>query len=360
MNLIKLSLAAVLFSILSGCSYIYGEDGLIRSEKYDYVVAKQEKELELPAPLTQKGKEDYTVVPRIGKEGNNKVYGKRLAQAAPIQLLAVLENTRVDRKSSVPAVLIVDELEFVWQTVTKFIENHNISTSVLDSDNKMLISQWMAIEDGGVWLGLDGSEEQELIRAQYQISIQKGEIKGEYRLTVERIKSQAREDEDEPWKNIPVTWQESADMMNLLLSYYDTRIRIQDARHQQKIMAGFKVELGQNSEALPALLTSAEESLVWEKIPKVMTELGLKVIDKDLRQKTYFMEYEAVEEGFFASLFDEERPVLQLEPGAYQISLSKNGDQQALTLRDGQGVALEADVLVKLFPELSRLFGDRR
>jgi outer membrane protein assembly factor BamC len=360
LSLIKLSLLVLLTFLVSGCGYIYGEDGLIKSRKYDYIEAKQSRTLKIPPSLTHKDKADFTHLPNIGEQGQKGLYGKQLGQAAPIQLLAVMENTRVDKTSVAPAVLVIDRLEFLWQTATKFLEEHNLATSILDKENRVIISRWLAIEEGGIWLGLDGSEEPDLIRAKYKISIVQGEIKGEHKLTVEQIASQVRLDDDEDWSDKRVTWQESADMMNLLLSYYDTRIRHQEARHQQQVMAGFKVELGQDAEGSAALLTSAKETLVWEKIPKVMRELSFTIIDKDTRQKTYFMEYHAPEQGFFASLFDGDTVQLPLEEGAFQMTVGESGELRSITFKDAQGIGIEADILVKLYPELSRLFGDRR
>lgn len=360
MSLFRLIFLISLLLVLSSCGYIYGDDGLIKSQKYDYLQARQTKPLELPTDLAHKSEADFTVVPNIGLKGEKAIYGRSLTQAAPIQLLAVLDNTRVDRKSDVPTVLVSDRLDFIWQTAKFFLEERSIKTTVIDEDEKVIISAWMPIEEGGIWLGLDGGDDLDLIRAKYKISISAGDIKGEHRLAVERTASQYREDDDLAWEDKPVTWQESADMMNLILSYYDTRIRVQQAKRQLKVMAGFKVELGQDSERNAALITSAKENLVWQKIPKVIGELGLKIIDRDRRQKTYFLEYEQEEPGFFANLFESESSNLPIEPGAYQLVVSEIGEQRVLTLKDGEGVALPTDIVVKLFPDLSRLFGDRR
>ena len=360
MSLFRLSFVLSLLLALSSCGYIYGDDGLIRSQKYDYLRAEQTAPLKLPADLKHKSRADYTVVPNIGAKGEKAAFGRSLTQEAPIQLLAVLDNTRVDRKADIPTVLVSDRLDFIWQTAKFFFEERAVKASVLDEENKVILSGWIPIEEGGIWLGLDGSEEPDLIRAKYAVKVSPSEIKGEHSLSVERIASQTRQDDDLPWQDQQITWQESADMMNLILSYYDTRIRVQQAKRQRTVLAGFKVELGQDSENNAALITSAKEDLVWQKIPKVITELGMKTIDRDRRQKTYFLEYEKEETGFFASLFDEESTSLPLESGAYQLVISELGEQRVLTLKDGEGVALPTNIVVKLFPDLSRLFGDRR
>ena len=344
---------------MSACGYIYGDNGLIKSQEYDYLQAKQTKELSIPENLEHKNKANFTVVPKVGQKASQQPVGKDLAQVAPIQLLAVLDNTRVDKKSSIPAVFIMDEREFIWKSVELFLENNQIKIDTKNDQN--IITDWIAIDEDGIWLGLDGSDEIDLIRAKFKISVEAGNLPGEHKLTVQRSESEIREDDDLPWNKNNITWQESADMMNMVLSFYDTQVKRKEAEHQQKIMAGFKVELGQNSDGEASLLTNADETIVWQKIPRVMRELGMTIIERDLTQKIHFMEYKTEEEGFFASLFESSSDVDGLfEDGAYQIVISENGSQRAITLKDGQGVALEASKLVSLFPELSRLFGDRR
>ena len=360
MSLFRLSFVISLLLVLSSCGYIYGDDGLIKSQRYDYLHAQQTAPLKIPTGLKHKSEADYTIVPNIGAKGEKAIYGKSLTQEAPIQLLAVLDNTRVDRKSDIPTVLVSDDVDFIWQTAKFFFEERAIIANVIDEQNNIIVSGWIPIEEGGIWLGLDGSEEPDLIRAKYAIKVTPSDIKREYSLSVERVASQYRQDNDLPWENKQITWQESADMMNLILSYYDTRIRTQQAKRQRTIMAGFKVELGQDAENNAALITSAKEDIVWQKIPKVIQELGMKTIDRDRRQKTYFLEYEHEEPGFFANLFDDETTNLPIESGAYQLVVSEIGEQRVLTLKDGEGIALPTDVVVKLFPDLSRLFGDRR
>ncbi len=346
--------------LVSGCGYIYGDNGLIKSQEYDYLHAKETNELEVPEPLVHKNKSNYTVVPQIGSATKDNASGKQLSQAAPIQLLAVLDNTRVDKKSEVPAVYIMDNIDFIWQTITKFFKKHEIRVEKQDNQKHRLVTDWIPIEEGGIWLGLDGTDEPDLERAKYAVSISDSNLPGEYRLVIERIQSEVREDNDLPWQAGAITWQESADMMNLVLSHYDTRIREQEAARQLKIMAGFKVELGQNQSQEAALLTDAEQKIVWEKIPRVMREIGMVILEKDDKQKTYFMEYKGEEEGFFASLFDSKKTQKLFQEGAYQITVGDLGNRRTITLRDGQGDPIEASVLVAAFPELSRLFGDRR
>ncbi len=360
LSFIKISFLILVAMLISSCGYIYGDDGLIKSKKFDYVNSKKSKDLKTPDDLTHKGQSNYAITPPIATKQKKYVVGQKLSHFAPTQLLAVMENTRVDRTSKQPAVLIVDKKETLWKTSVDFLEKHNFKNTTYNQKEGVITTDWIAIKEGGIWLGLDGLDDVELNRAKFKITISKGEIKDEHRLMAVRFDSQSRLDDDEPWSSQTVLWRDSADFLNLLLSHYDRQIRLQEAEHQSQVMAGFKVTLGTDAKGNPALLTNAKENLIWEKIPKVVIELGFKLIDKDVQQKIYFMEYEPIENGFFASLFDSSNSDFVLQEGAYQLNVAEKGAQYSITLKDQEGVGLDAELMVKLFPAFSRLFGDRR
>ncbi|MFT6732265.1 MAG: outer membrane protein assembly factor BamC [Polaribacter sp.] len=360
LNYVKVLGVCSLSFYISGCGFIYGDDGLIKSHEFDYVNAKEGKKLELPPGVVHKSKADFTQLPAIGKSAVKQNQGSELEQSAPVQILAVLENTRADSQSSLPAVYILDQALFVWEAVQKFLKKYNIEAKLNDEDKAIVITNWVAVDEKGIWIELDGSEEAELGRAKFSFKIVKSDIPNEIKLIVERNASEHREDEDDKWSSALVSWADSADMMNLFLSYYDKQIQIRQHQYLQKVMAGFKVELGQNNQNETILVTEARHSLVWEKTAKVMLELGLTIIDKDVRQNTYFMELKDPEPGFFASLFDESKSTLPIDAGTYQVVVDEFGDNRSILIRDEQGLALDSSLVVKLFPQLSKLFGDRR
>lgn len=345
---------------ISGCGFIYGDDGLIKSREFEYVNAKESKSLKLPPGLVHQSKADFTQLPSIGKLASEQNIGSALDPSAPVQILAVLENTRLDSQSSLPAVYILDEVLFVWESIQKFFVEYNIDSNINKEDKAIVLTNWVAVDERGIWIELDGSEEAELNRAKFSFKMVKSDIPNELKLIVERNASESRVDEDDEWELASVTWADSADMMNLFLSYYDKQLQIRQHQYRQRIMAGFKVELGQNTKNEAVLVTKALHSLVWEKTAKVMLELGFIIIDKDIRQNTYFLELQSPEPGFFASLFDETESTLPLDAGTYQVVVGEIGENRSILIRDEQGLALEASLVVKLFPNLSRLYGDRR
>lgn len=360
MNNIKKLLVVFSLTSLSACSYFYSEEGLIKDTSYDYLNARQTKGLEIPAPLVQEDKANYALVPRIGEKANKTQLSKNMKFSAPVQVLAVLDNVRLDKRASSPAVFIQEKKEFIWMSLLDLFQSNEITPAIIDRDSYYMNTGWMAVDERGVWLGVEGREEVDEFRAKYDIQIKPGNRNGDARLEVSRVRAQKINDDTDDWEDVPSYWQDSAEMLNLIISHYDEKVSERDREIRSRTVAGFDVELGTDSENNSALIASADKEKVWENLPKVLEAVNLMISDKDRRLMTYFLKYEKAEQGFFASLFSSETAELPIEEGNYQVSLSDNGELTAITFKDAQGAPLDSSQLVKLYPILTKLFGNRR
>jgi len=344
---------------LSGCSYLYSEEGLIKDRTFEYLDARETKDLNIPPELKQKNKVNYAQVPAIGEAAKNAPFGKELKVNAPVQILAVLENMRLDKKSADPAVFIVDDFEFLWANILSIFEEREINLAKVDKTGKTIDTGWLAQDEDGIWLGLEDSEEIDEFKTRFQIKITEGQLKNEYRIESRRVGAEILDEEDN-WKPISSFWHDSAEMLNLIISKYDQSVAEREIAERKRAIAGFTVELSTNSDGDAALITAADKEDVWVKLPDVLIDLGFEVHDRDRQLMTYFTEYLTEEDGFFASLFSEDRVELPIESGNYQITVSELGERTAITIKDDQGNALESGVMGKLFPVISSRFGERK
>lgn len=355
-------LGFVLFATLtvSGCSYIYGEDGFIKDNTYAYLEAKQTKDIVIPDSLKQEEKVDYTPIPAIGSKAKQAEVGTKVKVNAPVQILAVLDNVRVNKQAQNPTVYILEDEEFLWNSVVDLFDTNEIQLDINDSQNRVLQTDWIAIDQRGVWLGLAGREDIDEFRAKFKVTFDKGILKGEKQVQVERVMAQKLNEETEQWESYPSFWQDSAEMLNMLISHYDKTATVRDKEIRAQNLAGFKVQLARDEDDNAALVTNAKLEHVWEKLPKVLDEADFDVGDRDRRLMTYFVQYEFEESGFFASLFESDKEPLPLESGDYQVTLRQLGERTAIVFRDGAGVPLNSTTMTKLFPTLSKLFGTKR
>jgi outer membrane protein assembly factor BamC len=360
LNSIKKIIILASATSLSACSFIYGEDGLIRDTSNDYLTAVQTKELVMPEGLSHKAKANYAQVPAIGLKAETSLMGKELRNSAPVQILAVLENVRVDKQSEFPAIFIQDEQDFIWNVLLNLFEENKVSPAILDKSNYFLDTGWMALDERGLWLGIEGSEEVEEFRAKYQIKLTPGILEKEVRVEAKRVRAQKLNDESDKWEDVGSFWQDSAQMLNFIIADYDKQATKREEVNRTSVIAGFKVDLGVDSDGETALLTSAKRELVWNKLPKVLEAVKFEINDKDRRSMTYFLKYEKEEQGFFASLVSSKPEFLPLEDGNYQVAVTDMGENTAITFKDGQGVSLESNTVIKMYPMLSKLFGKKR
>jgi uncharacterized lipoprotein len=351
-------LCVFLSCLLSACSHIYGEEGLIKSKKFEYLDAKEGRSLKYPKGISNKSQSDFAHIPLVKSSKKSSLFGKQIHSEAPTQILAVFENTRVDSRSKIPAIFIMDETSFVWKSIQEFLTHYKISAQVQHKKNKAIIqTKWVEMNEDGEWL--DISQEDVSTRSQYTFNLLKTRHPNEIKLLIKQNHLQERQDETTAWKTMNTEWVNSTEMMNLFLNYYDKKVQIRHYQHQQKMMAGFPIQLIKNNKKSPYLLAEANHTLVWQKVPKVMKTLGFILIDSDKRKKTYFFEFKEKESGFFASLFEDKRPPSPISSGTYQVFIEDMKKKQRIVIKDDQGKSLNEELLTQLYPDLKRLFGNK-
>lgn len=344
---------------LTACGFIYGEKGLIKDKSNDYLKVEVGKDLVIPESLKHENKIDYAQVPAISKNTENSESSKFVVTTAPAQILDVSEKVRADRTSQFPAVLIEENNDFLWQSLSEFFQDKEITPLTIDKANRLFDTGWIAQSPGAVWKGVEGTDEIDDFRTRYRFKITDGKIKKELRLQVERVAAQQLNDDNEQWEDITHFTQDSTDILNMFLSFYDQK-NIEHNSQKTKSLVKFKVGLGKDEKGNAALIAHAGKEHVWQKLPKIFKEAKLEVNDQDLRLMTYFFNYKKDEPGFFASLFGAESDGIPLDDGDYQVRLSDVGERTAMTFRDAEGVVLNDELVVKLYPILSKYFGSSR
>lgn len=121
------------------------------------------------------------------------------------------------------------------------------------------------------------------------------------------------------------------------------------ARNNQSKAPDVSLEPGMDAEGNPALLTSQPIDVTWSQLETLFTELNMNVTDINRSVFTYYLSYEKPEAGFWSKLWgSEDKPVLPLANGEYQLLLSRVDKQTAISLRDKNGAVLDAGTVLAL------------
>ena len=109
------------------------------------------------------------------------------------------------------------------------------------------------------------------------------------------------------------------------------------------------LEPGMDADGNPALLTTQTLDVTWSQLEALFGELDLTVTDRNRSAYTYYLNYEKSEPGLWSKLWgSNDKPVLPVAAGEYQLVLSRSSNLTALSLRDKDGAQLDAETVLAL------------
>ncbi|WP_144393419.1 outer membrane protein assembly factor BamC [Pleionea sediminis] len=343
-------------SLLSGCSWLYGEDGLIHDSTNDYLKAKQSRSLEIPEDYDKSRLSNELPVPPLSSQARKNKAGEELDRMPPIQILAVSQGMRVNRAANNPAVFWLKDKAELKQQIEQFFNYKNVSINNVGTD---IQTDWVVEDNEAWWRAVFGTVLPRFERSKYRINLAEGERKGEVSIEVQHIQYQRMPYEEDKWIKLPTSEKIATRFLNEFVGYMDYLDRLENAKMLQQMRRGFVVKLAKDANNNAALLAESDWRTVWLKTPKILEPFGFTLTDKDRAQSTYFFNFVPNEPGFFASMFGgEEGVALDLEEGPYQVIVGGR-DEGAVTVSfvDVDGNPLSDGKMAKIFPYLSEAYG---
>lgn len=341
--------------LLGGCSWIYGDNGLIHSSEYDYLKATEEKPLELPPGFQDARLQELYPVPEVDSSGP---VGRALEVEAPSLVLTLGDGVRIDRTGALPQVWIQDEIPQVWAILQSYLRDNQIGTRINDAQGHTVITDWLEGDRKGFLKRLFGGNDA-LERARFRVELNAADDGRETRVQVAQTGKQVREEEGGEWQDQAASDRQATRFMNRFIAYYDIR-RNEIASERVARAGGINLRLGRDRNNNPALLADQEFFTVWNRVPRAFEKVGLRAVDRDQGQGMYYFNHEDPEDGFWASLFGKERALPDLPYGNYQLRLVAQDGETTLTMMDVDGTPLDEQLLTKIYPPLAEQFKTRR
>jgi outer membrane protein assembly factor BamC len=342
--------------LMTGCSWLYSEDGLIHDSSKDYLKAEQTKPLQVPDEYKTDHLGNIAPVPELPPQSQQLPAGDNLDKSPPLQVLAVGQGMRINRQSVNPGVFWMKPVDELRQQLEAFFEYKELS---FIEENGLVKSDWVLIDNEAWWRSVFGTSLPRFERSKFTFSISQGERKGEAGVVVSQQAHQIMPYDEDSWKSIPENRKMATAFLNEFVGYMDYLERLENAKRLKQLNQGFNVVLGADSDSRAALLANTDWRTLWLKAPKVLEPFGFTLTDRDQSTGTYFFEFEPNEPGFFASLFgDDEGVALNLPEGAYQLIIGgKEGGSVTMTFIDIDGEPLSDAKLTQIYPHLSEAFG---
>ncbi len=367
MRISRLILLLVLAQLLSGCSWLYGENGLIKNNEYTFIDSKMGKKLIIPEGLKPINIVDKYPIPAIATVALEQPYGKDLEAVSPTLILAVDTNsgvyTRAQNKD--PTVWFrISELK-VWQALVDYLKTINVPIAKKDIDTGTIETDWIVAETDSLWNDWFGSDDElKALRAKYRFTVVKSSKGKLTLLSVKPLVSEYMGYDNEKWLPVIKSREGAIVFMNGFLGTWAEQRALAARARVFAANKGISLSLGKDNNDHVAFIAAAKFNRVWERLAYVAKTMGMEVDDKDQSQGIYYMKWSGkASEGFFESLkfWGTSGTVdLPLAEGEYQFNLSALGDKTAITIAKKEGSFLDSAEMNKLFSYFEERFSQKR
>jgi outer membrane protein assembly factor BamC len=342
----------------AGCSVLNFNDNPDQLDLSDYSKAKMSGDLLIPETVGQDNSQNLFIVPELMPESTGVVFGQGVDVPAPMQILTLGNDVRANKESRIASAFINDSEIAVWDLVSRFMENDQIALTEKQIAEGLLVTDWITKYKESFWWGDDIP----VIRHRYRVRLLDAERPNETRLDVEVLAAEVYTS-DEGWEPTMDATRAGAEFINQILGFkYVESINESRQRVAQSALGGITVSLGSDPDGNPALVTASAFEQAWDRVPLALQMVKMQVDDKDRSQGLYFVSLREDDEGFFKSLAfwsDDESDALDLERGNYRIQVTQEGARTYIVFTDTDDVPLQADVLARNFPQLSKAFKAR-
>lgn len=363
----RLILVFLVPQLLTGCSWLYGENGLVKDNEFTYVNSKLGKKLEIPEGLEAPHIVDQYPIPNIAKSAMNKPVGKQLDASAPVLILAVDVNSGVYSRSEKtdPTVWFRISESTVWKALLDYLKSNNVPVAQKDLSKGIIETDWVMNETDSWWNDIFGSDDElKAVRGKYQLKLVRSP-KG--KLTLLSIKPSVTEYlsyDDDHWKPLKNSRENSIQFLNGFLSTWAEERAFAAKKRILAANKGIQLSLGKDNNDRVAFIADAKYDRVWARLAYVAKKMGMVIDDKDQSQGIYYMIWKGKESGgFFDALMfwrDSGSVDLPLANGEYEFNLSALGDKTAITIAKKDGGFLNQKKMNKLFSYFADYFGKKR
>ena len=325
-------------NLISGCSFLFGNEGYFRSRSLDYQAAQEQKPLVLPADTDVVARPEIYPVPDISPTNTYYKPGDLDEVPRPESLLSVDEDAGLEMRTDGERNWLVAERSFddLWSDLLLFYKASGVQLDSADASSKTIVTSWLKPkkkEPEGFWdsfvdfFSLDNTEHQ---REKFRVQVQPGERVNQQNIYVEHVRIDIS---DESLPEIgDIQWSTDDDEDSLVTAMYDeivsylsddeVRFR-RSSLFSQNLTSSASYILTRDGNDFPVLVIQQDFNRAWIAVGEALANTDLVIDDRNRSL------------GIFYLLFgkDEDGEDLQYE---LKLNRAENGVQVAVQINDEQ------------------------
>ena len=280
---------------LSGCGYIFGDDGIFRDKSEDYKRSPELPDIQVPEGKSSDFSQEIYAIPYV--EDNLVLAGEfEVPRPTPLVAGASDEIVRIQKLGEESWALIALAPGQVWPQIRSFVSAAGIQVARVDARAGIIETSWIQLEN-------------QPMASRFRFRIEQGVQRGNSELHVLQM-SQAGDVDNWPL-NSDDPGQES-EMLHGVAQYIanSTDASSVSMIADQSLTASGKIFLQEAPEGYTFIRVGLPYSRAWASLARSLTKSAFEVTDRDRSAGVYYARFvgpNAEEgDGWFDWLFDEE------------------------------------------------------
>lgn len=320
-QLAKFSVIAVVISTVSGCGWLWGEKGYFRDRSNDYLEAKQEPMIVIPANL-QKNTRPFDPLYPIPNNIPNPTTAKRYEVPRPLPLQEANANSLFSLQRNQGNQWIIAQ-QMVMPAYEQALQYFRQAGFHIDTARPVMgefTTSWtktniLANTLNSRLLAMDSSLANQELRVRVRVDPGARANTSElYTLVMVRPEGSTAETEWPSKSQSSVVEAILLDelMANLSNSQVSDNVpSLSDASQQPAVSAKKKALFNRDTKGVPFLVMNGDLDLVWSQVEQAINKANIKVDDMDRSERVYYINLSEKADGnskpgFFTRLFSSE------------------------------------------------------
>lgn len=331
MQSIRLALLGSICLVLSGCAYLFGDEGQFRERTMDYKRAQSIAPLDVPQGMESKPLAQRYPIPPLG---NGTFFEPEAGDdlPKPQALVGVNEDAGIELRADDDGnwLVVGQPPERLWPQLKTFLGSNGLTLDLEDASQGILETRWLKPriredEDPGFWAGFWGlfSGNDDDLRERFRLTLTDMTEQASTVITINHV--QTSKDTEALPQAIDIDWPDQPENPELVLTLYN---EIMDFLGEGGRQVSFSV-LSQDLKALPrfvmtwdgngypVLVINQDFNRAWQDVGGALERARIGVEDLDRTLGIYYLQKKDPDN-------DEEVP-LQL-----RITRSESGIQVAV------------------------------
>lgn len=302
-TIFSIVLTATLLISLNGCSWLVGDDGMLRDRKNDYLEETVLPELNVPDGLADYEEDELFLIPDA-RNKNLPAEDFEVPRPAPLANAGSGNMVRIQKLSGDIWLLIDVPPSHLWQRIKNFLVGNRIPLAREDAPQGLLETSWLQRTDVG-------EGEQPANSERYLYRIDQGVQRNSSEVHIVQYQSSALDSLPTAvdWPQASVSVEREEWMVRELANYLaNSEERGSVSLLAQGIGSASKVSLGRDASGAPVVSLGLPFDRAWASVGQALGKAEFEVDDLDRSKGHYFVRAQAAEKtekkrGLFGRMF---------------------------------------------------------